>query len=255
MFDAGDLLEGLNEQQRAAATHDRWAAAGARRRRYGQDQHPDGAGRVARRERGAGRARPAADLHPAGGAPDARPAGALLAGSRAPARRPGPGRHLPRGRAPGPAAGSRPAGAAGGFGVLDAADAADLLDLRAQRARPGVDGGAPVPAQGDTCSTSTRGRSTPAAALDGASPRPPRGASARRARSRLSAALRGAQTRAAACSTSTTCCCTGARRARRPRSAPALRDAFDHVLVDEYQDVNALQVDIVRGAAAARRRG
>jgi DNA helicase-2/ATP-dependent DNA helicase PcrA len=28
---------------------------------------------------------------------------------------------------------------------------------------------------------------------------------------------------------------------------PKLADAFDHVLVDEYQDVNALQVDVVRG--------
>jgi DNA helicase-2/ATP-dependent DNA helicase PcrA len=32
----------------------------------------------------------------------------------------------------------------------------------------------------------------------------------------------------------------------------AIGDAFDHVLVDEYQDVNGLQVDIVRGMRAAR---
>ena len=30
------------------------------------------------------------------------------------------------------------------------------------------------------------------------------------------------------------------------RTGAALRDAFDHVLVDEYQDVNALQVDMLR---------
>ncbi len=30
------------------------------------------------------------------------------------------------------------------------------------------------------------------------------------------------------------------------RTGAALRDAFDHVLVDEYQDVNALQVDVLR---------
>jgi DNA helicase-2/ATP-dependent DNA helicase PcrA len=34
---------------------------------------------------------------------------------------------------------------------------------------------------------------------------------------------------------------------------PKISDAFDHVLVDEYQDVNGLQVDIVRGLRSARR--
>lgn len=33
---------------------------------------------------------------------------------------------------------------------------------------------------------------------------------------------------------------------------PRIADGFDHVLVDEYQDVNALQVDIVRGLRAGR---
>jgi DNA helicase-2/ATP-dependent DNA helicase PcrA len=33
---------------------------------------------------------------------------------------------------------------------------------------------------------------------------------------------------------------------------PRMADGFDHVLVDEYQDVNALQVDIVRGLRAGR---
>lgn len=34
---------------------------------------------------------------------------------------------------------------------------------------------------------------------------------------------------------------------------PSLEDAFDHVLIDEYQDVNGLQVEIVRGLRARRR--
>ncbi|MEA2298387.1 MAG: ATP-dependent helicase UvrD/PcrA [Solirubrobacteraceae bacterium] len=34
---------------------------------------------------------------------------------------------------------------------------------------------------------------------------------------------------------------------------PRLADAYDHVLVDEYQDVNGLQVDIVRSLRATRR--
>jgi DNA helicase II / ATP-dependent DNA helicase PcrA len=33
---------------------------------------------------------------------------------------------------------------------------------------------------------------------------------------------------------------------------PKLADSFDHVLVDEYQDVNALQVDVVRGLRQGR---
>jgi DNA helicase-2/ATP-dependent DNA helicase PcrA len=33
----------------------------------------------------------------------------------------------------------------------------------------------------------------------------------------------------------------------------AMQDAFDHVLIDEYQDVNGLQVDIVRALRSARR--
>ena len=36
--------------------------------------------------------------------------------------------------------------------------------------------------------------------------------------------------------------------------APHIAHGFDHVLVDEYQDVNAIQVDIVAGAARARSR-
>jgi DNA helicase II / ATP-dependent DNA helicase PcrA len=34
---------------------------------------------------------------------------------------------------------------------------------------------------------------------------------------------------------------------------PAMADGFDHVLIDEYQDVNGLQVDIVRALRAERR--
>ena len=34
---------------------------------------------------------------------------------------------------------------------------------------------------------------------------------------------------------------------------PTLEDQFDHVLIDEYQDVNGLQVEIVRGLRAQRR--
>ena len=34
---------------------------------------------------------------------------------------------------------------------------------------------------------------------------------------------------------------------------PSIEGAFDHVLIDEYQDVNGLQVEIVRGLRRRRR--
>jgi len=40
---------------------------------------------------------------------------------------------------------------------------------------------------------------------------------------------------------------------RTPRLGAVMAGAFDHVLVDEYQDVNAVQVDIVRGLRRERR--
>ena len=49
------------------------------------------------------------------------------------------------------------------------------------------------------------------------------------------------------CSTTTTCCCSGRRSRRRPRRARSSPTMFDHVLVDEYQDTNALQADILEG--------
>src|SRR5947208_7063172 len=36
-------------------------------------------------------------------------------------------------------------------------------------------------------------------------------------------------------------------------SGPALGEAFDHLLIDEYQDVNGLQVDIVRALRRVHR--
>ncbi len=41
---------------------------------------------------------------------------------------------------------------------------------------------------------------------------------------------------------------------RHPTVGPALVDCFDHVLVDEYQDVNALQVDVLRNLGAGDRK-
>ena len=48
------------------------------------------------------------------------------------------------------------------------------------------------------------------------------------------------------CSTSTTCCSPGGRLLTDPTLGPMVAGRWDHVLVDEYQDVNQVQVDIVR---------
>ena len=46
-------------------------------------------------------------------------------------------------------------------------------------------------------------------------------------------------------STSTTCCCSGGPWPVPREAAGVVAGAFDHVLVDEYQDTNALQADIL----------
>ena len=46
-------------------------------------------------------------------------------------------------------------------------------------------------------------------------------------------------------STSTTCSCTGTRACRHEQVGRLMGCEFEHVLVDEYQDVNALQAEIV----------
>ena len=49
-------------------------------------------------------------------------------------------------------------------------------------------------------------------------------------------------------------CCSGGRPAPTSRSGRTWPAMFDHVLVDEYQDVNTLQVDIVRRPSPGRPR-
>ena len=107
--DRGDLLAGLNAEQRAAVCHGDGAAAHRRRRRHRQDRHarpPRGAWLIARGADPA--AHPAARPSPAG--PPPRCSGASTASSRRPDRRrrrpPASlgrarlGRHLPRHRHP-----------------------------------------------------------------------------------------------------------------------------------------------------------
>ena len=71
----------------------------------------------------------------------------------------------------------------------------------------------------------------------------------------IGAVCRGyvARKRRSACSTSTTCCCTGAPALRDDLVGRSLGGMSTTCCVDEYQDVNALQVDTAAGAARARR--
>ena len=59
--------------------------------------------------------------------------------------------------------------------------------------------------------------------------------------------LHRAQALAARRSTTTTCCYSGRRSSRATPTRGPLPEMFDHVLVDEYQDTNALQADILEG--------
>ena len=57
--------------------------------------------------------------------------------------------------------------------------------------------------------------------------------------------LRRASSSGSTCSTTTTCCSTGCTSCRTTALAARVRRRFDHVLVDEYQDTNALQAQIL----------
>ena len=57
--------------------------------------------------------------------------------------------------------------------------------------------------------------------------------------------LRRPQGGGRACSTTTTCCSTGTPCWPIPQAGDAVRKQFDCVLVDEYQDTNALQAEIL----------
>ena len=128
-----------------------------------------------------------------------------------------------------------------------ASDAADLIDLAAQRARAARATATPLPARRTPAWRSTRARSTRGAARRRAAGRRSRGAANGTSQLRaLFARLRRGQ--------------AGAPRARlrRPAALLVAPDAgagagasgsaprFDHVLVDEYQDTNALQAEILR---------
>ena len=144
--------------------------------------------------------------------------GARVRGARR-RRRGGPDRHDPRGARPRPEQAALP-------------KKSTLLDIYSRT----VNAQQPLPASSPSTS---RGARTTSRRWPRCS-RPTRPASGR-----------------SACSTSTTCSCTGGRWPPTRSTGRTMEDAFDHLLIDEYQDVNGLQVDIVRAlrGAAARRHG
>ena len=155
-------------------------------------------------------------------------------------------RHVPLGRPPG--APTPRHGARAARGLLDPRHVGFL-----RRDRPGAPGsgsscvhGAPFPSQGDPARPVLPLRQHAAPTLDGHR----RGrAVVRRPGGGRSPTSVGATWRASgrsACSTSTTCSSTGGPPRPIRRLGRQLAGEIDHICVDEYQDVNALQVDVLR---------
>ena len=130
------------------------------------------------------------------------------------------------------------------FTVLDRGDAADLIDLgpRGSRRR---EGRSPVSEEGHVPRDLLAHRQRARARSRPCSPMRTRGAASTRPRCAGCSVRTSRTSSRVTSSTTTTCCCGGGTRWRRPRSPRAIRARFDHVLVDEYQDTNALQAEIV----------
>ena len=139
------------------------------------------------------------------------------------------------------------------FTVLDRGDAADLIDL--VRVDRGLAKGERRFPKKDTClAIYSRTVNARVAARDGAR----RGVSVvSRARGRAARAVRRVrrgEARASRARLRRPAAVVVARDEPRPRSRRRSASRFDHVLVDEYQDTNALQAEIVVGAGADRPR-
>ena len=225
-------------------------AADPRRRRHGQDDDAVRARGVAAGRGRAGRADPAAHVHAARGARDGRARACARRAGRA-RRRPGRRRHVPLGRPPDgsparllarPRSGLRRARRAATRPTCSTSCARSTVTPRvagASRARR-------------RCSTSTRAPSTRRRRWRRSWPSRSRGArsTARRSR-RSSAPTERASARSALLDLDDLLLYWRALAADEV-IGPRMADAFDHVLVDEYQDVNGLQVDIVRSLRGAQ---
>ena len=212
---------------------------------------------MAARDRHATRARIAAHLHPAGGPAVARPhrndAGQESGGRSSAKPRSRSGRHLSLSGPPHVAPPRAPARPSRGFSVLDTSDAADLFDLvRDQQA-----------------GTSTGRRRLPRKALlldlysravNTGQPLSEVIAVVAPWCSELLETIAGmckeyvARKRALGLVDFDDLLLYWRAAALDPSVGPQLASEFDHILVDEYQDVNALQVDVVAALRSSDRR-
>ena len=203
-----------------------------------QDAYPHRPGRPPARARGAPGAHPAAHLHPAGGRRHAGRALPPSAGTARSARRLRGGtfhavahqlcRRL-RGaaRAAAGVLGARPGGRRRRDGPA------------AGRARAGRYRGPHAPRPATLVDIYSRCVNTPTTGRPRSSTTTSRGATPTRERSATCSAPTSPASASTGSWTSTTCCSTGAPRSRADGIGPQMAGMFDHVLVDEYQDVNA----------------
>ena len=134
-----------------------------------------------------------------------------------------------------------------GFSVLDSSDAADVDRPRPRGARRRPRTGRRFPRKATLLDLYSRSVNTAAAAVGGDRRTSRRGAPTSSNRSPRSAAATSHRKRALGLLDFDDLLLywRAAARRRAPRAAPR-RPSIDHVCVDEYQDVNALQVDVLR---------
>ncbi len=144
-------------------------------------------------------------------------------------------------------------GLAPGFGVLDAGDAGDLLDFVRQEQRSRGEPPALSRAR-RRCSTSTRAPSTRRPRSRRCWPSRSPGVRSTATRWREIFRAYGARKRALSLLDLDDLLLYWRALAVDEVIGPRIAGDFDHVLVDEYQDVNGLQVDIVRGLRRAQPR-
>ena len=144
-------------------------------------------------------------------------------------------------------------GLPGGFGVLDAGDAADVLDLLREEHGHAKSRDA-VPEEGDAAGHLLAHGQRAGAAVGRDRGALPVVSEHREAISALFKAYT-ARKRELGVARSRRPAAVLARAGRRRGDRAAAGRGFDHVLIDEYQDVNGLQVDLARSLGVARADG
>ena len=140
-----------------------------------------------------------------------------------------------------------------GFTILDRGDAADLIDLVRDELRLGRTDRR-FPQKGTCLAIYSYAVNAQAPLRAGAADGVPLVRASGRTSSSGCSAPMSTPSSARVCSTMTISCCGGSRWWPCPRSPPTWARRFDFVLVDEYQDTNAIQAAILQRAQAGRAR-